>query len=70
VQQSEATVLFKYNRRSRTLSSEVLIPGFDVNFGTILRVNDESAKDKNTYKLILDIQNKKITEVSLVGHLR
>lgn len=69
VQQSEATVLFKYNRRSRTLSSEVLIPGFDVNFGTILRVNDESAKDKNTYKLILDIQNKKITEVSLVGHL-
>ncbi|XP_052040727.1 apolipoprotein B-100 [Apodemus sylvaticus] len=69
VQQSEATAMFKYNRRSRTLSSEVLIPGFDVNFGTILRVNDESTKDKNTYKLILDIQNKKITEVSLVGHV-
>ncbi|XP_028635227.1 apolipoprotein B-100 [Grammomys surdaster] len=69
VQQSEATAMFKYNRQSRTLSSEVLIPGFDVNFGTILRINDESAKDKNTYKVILDIQNKKITEVSLVGHL-
>ncbi|GAB1297285.1 Apolipoprotein B-100 [Apodemus speciosus] len=69
VQQSEATAVFKYNRRSRTLSSEVLIPVFDVNFGTILRVNDESAEDKNTYKLILDIQNQKITEVSLVGHV-
>ncbi|XP_050999322.1 apolipoprotein B-100 [Acomys russatus] len=69
VQQSEATAMFKYNRRSRTLSSEVLIPAFDVNFGTILRVNDESSKDKNAYKLILDIQNKKITEVSLVGHV-
>ncbi|MEJ1287271.1 apolipoprotein B [Cricetulus griseus] len=69
VQQTEATAVFKYNRRSRTLSSEVLIPGFDVDFGTILRVNDESSKDKNAYKLILDIQNKKITEVSLVGHV-
>lgn len=62
--------MFKYNRQSRTLSSEVLIPGFDVDFGTILRVNDESVRDKNAYKLILDIQNKKITEVSLVGHVR
>ncbi|CAH6786859.1 Apob [Phodopus roborovskii] len=69
VQQTEATALFKYNRRSRILSSEVLIPGFDVDFGTILRVNDESSKDKTAYKLILDIQNKKITEVSLVGHV-
>ncbi|XP_055481973.1 apolipoprotein B-100 [Psammomys obesus] len=69
VQQSEATAMFKYNRRSKTLSSEVLIPEFDVNFGTILRVNDESAKDKNAYKLILDIQNKKITEISFVGHV-
>ncbi|CAO2605109.1 Apolipoprotein B-100, partial [Lemmus lemmus] len=69
VQQTEATAVFKYNRQSRTLSSEVLIPGFDVDFGTILRINDESAKDKKAYKLILDIQNKKITEVSLVGHV-
>ncbi|KAL1783421.1 apolipoprotein B-100 [Sigmodon hispidus] len=69
VEQTEATAMFKYNRRSRTLSSSVIIPGFDVDFGTILRVNDESAKDKNAYKLILDIQNKKITEVSLVGHM-
>ncbi|XP_075840088.1 apolipoprotein B-100 [Microtus pennsylvanicus] len=69
VQQTEATAVFKYNRQSRTLSSEVLIPGFDVDFGTILRVNDESARDKNAYKLILDIQNKKVTEVSFVGHV-
>ncbi|XP_029409841.1 apolipoprotein B-100 isoform X2 [Nannospalax galili] len=69
VKQTEATMMFKYNRRTRTLSSEVLIPDFDIDFGTILRVNDESAKDKKSYKLILDIQNKKITEVALVGHV-
>ncbi|KAM6180366.1 apolipoprotein B-100 [Erethizon dorsatum] len=67
--QTEATLMFKYNRRSRTLSSEMQIPDFDVNLGTILRVSDESSKDKKSYKLNLDIQNKKITEVALTGHI-
>ncbi|XP_048209343.1 apolipoprotein B-100 [Perognathus longimembris pacificus] len=69
VKQTEAVMLFKYNRRSRTLSSEVQIPDFDVDLGTILRVSDESAEDKKSYKLTLDIQNKKITEVALTGHV-
>ncbi|XP_042536666.1 apolipoprotein B-100 [Dipodomys spectabilis] len=69
VKQTEATMLFKYNRRSRTLSSEIQIPDFDIDFGTILRVNDESDEDKKSYKLTLDIQNKKITEAALTGHV-
>ncbi|MCQ7614269.1 DUF1081 domain-containing protein, partial [Salmonella enterica] len=69
VQQNEATMTFKYNRQSRTLSSALLVPDFDVDFGTILRVSDESSNDKKSYKLILDVQNKKITEVALVGHV-
>uniref|UniRef100_A0A5F9DG36 Apolipoprotein B n=1 Tax=Oryctolagus cuniculus TaxID=9986 RepID=A0A5F9DG36_RABIT len=69
VKQSEATMMFKYNRQSRTLSSDIQIPDFDVDFGTILRLNDESEKDKKAYKLTLDIQNKKITEVTLMGHI-
>lgn len=70
VKQTEATMMFKYNRQSRTLSSDIQIPDFDVDFGTILRLNDESEKDKKAYKLTLDIQNKKITEVTLMGHIR
>ncbi|XP_004839127.2 apolipoprotein B-100 [Heterocephalus glaber] len=69
VKQAEATLMFKYNRRSRTLSTEMQIPDLDVNLGTILRVSDESSKDKRSYKLNLDIQNKKITEVALSGHI-
>ncbi|XP_005400416.1 PREDICTED: apolipoprotein B-100 isoform X2 [Chinchilla lanigera] len=69
VKQTEAALMFKYNRRSRTLSSEMQIPDFDVNLGTILRVSDESSKDKKSYKLNLDIQNKKITEVAFTGHI-
>ncbi|XP_037384351.2 apolipoprotein B-100 [Talpa occidentalis] len=69
VQQTDATLRFRYNRQSMTLSSEILIPDFDVELGTILRVRDESAEGKKSYKLILDIQNNKITEVTLTGHV-
>ncbi|XP_008586190.1 PREDICTED: apolipoprotein B-100 [Galeopterus variegatus] len=69
VKQTEATMMFKYNRQSMTLSSEVQIPNFDIDLGTVLRVSDESAEDKKSYKLTLDIQNKKITEVTFLGHI-
>lgn len=69
VKQTEATMMFKYNRQSRTLFSEIQIPDLSVDLGTILRVSDESAQDKKSYKLTLDIQNKKITEVALMGHI-
>ncbi|XP_004387651.3 apolipoprotein B-100 [Trichechus manatus latirostris] len=67
LEQTEATMMFKYNRQSMTLSSELRIPDFDVDFGTVLRVNDESAEEKKSYKLTLDIQSRKITEVTLTG---
>ncbi|XP_036882362.2 apolipoprotein B-100 [Manis javanica] len=67
--QTEATMIFRYNRQSMTLTSEIQIPDFDVDLGTVLRVSDESAKAKKSYKLTLDIQNKKITEVTLTGRI-
>lgn len=70
VRETEATMTFRYNRQSMTLSSEMQIPDFDVDLGTVLRVSDESANEEKSYKLTLDIQNKKITEVTLTGHIR
>lgn len=61
---------FRYNRQSMTLSSEMLIPDFDIDLGTVFRVSDESSQEEKSYKLTLDIQNKKITEVTLIGHIR
>ncbi|KAB0402813.1 hypothetical protein E2I00_014757 [Balaenoptera physalus] len=69
VKQTEATMMFTYNRQSKTLSSEIQIPDFDVDLGTVLRVHDKSAKEEKSYKLTLDIQNKKITEVTLTGQV-
>ncbi|XP_058143655.1 apolipoprotein B-100 [Dasypus novemcinctus] len=67
VKQTEASLTFRYNRQRMTLSSEMQIPDFDVDLGTILRVSGESAKEKKSYKLTLDMQSKKITEVALTG---
>ncbi|XP_070655187.1 apolipoprotein B-100 isoform X1 [Bos indicus] len=69
VKQTEATLLFRYNRQSKTLSSELHIPDFDIDLGTVLKVNYEHSKEKKSYKLTLDFQNKKITEVTLTGHI-
>ncbi|KAI4587481.1 hypothetical protein MJG53_005268 [Ovis ammon polii x Ovis aries] len=59
----------KYNRQSKTLSSELHIPDFDVDLGTVLKVSYDPSKEKKSYKLTLDFQNKKITEVTLTGHI-
>lgn len=68
--QTEASMTFRYNRQTMTLTSEMQIPDFDVDLGTVLRVSDESAKEETSYKLTLDIQNKKITEIALTGRIR
>ncbi|XP_059516435.1 apolipoprotein B-100 isoform X1 [Myotis daubentonii] len=69
VKQTEATMTIKYNRQTMTLTSETQIPDFGIDLGTVLRVSDESAEEKTSYKLTLDIQNKKITEVAFTGHM-
>lgn len=53
-----------------TLTSETQIPDFGIDLGTVLRVSDESVEEKTSYKLTLDIQNKKITEVAFTGHMK
>ncbi|XP_036891386.1 apolipoprotein B-100 [Sturnira hondurensis] len=69
VKQTEASMTFRYNRQTMTLTSEMQIPDFDVDLGTVLRVTDESAKEEASYKLTLDIQNKKISEITLTGQI-
>ncbi|KYO48892.1 apolipoprotein B-100 [Alligator mississippiensis] len=54
----------------RILTSAVQIPNFDVDFGTNFRVNDESTPERKAYTFILDLNNKKIPEVTLTGRVR
>uniref|UniRef100_A0A8C0UQM8 Apolipoprotein B n=1 Tax=Cyanistes caeruleus TaxID=156563 RepID=A0A8C0UQM8_CYACU len=63
--QHDATLTFRYNRGKKILTSDVQIPDVDVDFGTNLRITDESTSGKKAYTFVLDVNNKKITEVVL-----
>uniref|UniRef100_A0A8U7MET4 Apolipoprotein B n=1 Tax=Corvus moneduloides TaxID=1196302 RepID=A0A8U7MET4_CORMO len=70
VNQHEATLTFKYNRGKKILTSDVHIPDVDVDFGTNLRITDESISGKKAYTFVLDFNNKKTPEVTLTGQIR
>uniref|UniRef100_A0A8C0ZCU9 Apolipoprotein B n=1 Tax=Cyanistes caeruleus TaxID=156563 RepID=A0A8C0ZCU9_CYACU len=63
--QHDATLTFRYNRGKKILTSDVQIPDVDVDFGTNLRITDESTSGKKAYTFVLDVNNKKITEATL-----
>uniref|UniRef100_A0A8U7MDV8 Apolipoprotein B n=1 Tax=Corvus moneduloides TaxID=1196302 RepID=A0A8U7MDV8_CORMO len=63
VNQHEATLTFKYNRGKKILTSDVHIPDVDVDFGTNLRITDESISGKKAYTFVLDFNNKKTPEL-------
>nr|XP_015212508.1 PREDICTED: apolipoprotein B-100 [Lepisosteus oculatus] len=70
-QSSEASVTLKYNRNKMTMSSDLQIPDYDIETGIKLGVNTEAmVKGKKTYVLTVDVTNKKVPELSLVGHAR
>uniref|UniRef100_A0A803VMM6 Apolipoprotein B n=1 Tax=Ficedula albicollis TaxID=59894 RepID=A0A803VMM6_FICAL len=70
VNHHEATLTFRYNRGKKIFTSDVQIPDVDVDFGTNFRITDESISGKKAYTFVLDINNKKITEVTLSGQIR
>ncbi|KAJ6659193.1 hypothetical protein lerEdw1_019238 [Lerista edwardsae] len=67
--QCEATLIFKYNRQQRILTSDFQVPSYNIDVGTNFRIIDESVQERKAYTFILDINNKKISEVTLTGRL-
>ncbi|OXB84376.1 UNVERIFIED_CONTAM: hypothetical protein H355_010803, partial [Colinus virginianus] len=70
VKQHEATLIFKYNRDKKILTSDVSIPDINVEFGTNFRITDESVSGKKAYNFVIDFNNRKISEVTLTGQIR
>uniref|UniRef100_A0A674HM16 Apolipoprotein B n=1 Tax=Taeniopygia guttata TaxID=59729 RepID=A0A674HM16_TAEGU len=64
-----ATLTFRYNKGKKILTSDVQIPDVGVDFGTNFRITDESISGKKAYTFVLDVNNKKITEVTLTGQI-
>ncbi|XP_050172384.1 apolipoprotein B-100 [Myiozetetes cayanensis] len=70
VNQHEATLTVRYNRDKKILTSDVHIPDVDIDFGTNLRITDESIPGKKAFAFVLEFNNKKIPEVTLSGQIR
>ncbi|NWR73268.1 APOB protein, partial [Centropus unirufus] len=68
--QHEATLIFRYNRHRKILTSEVHIPDVGVEIGTNFRITDESTYEKKAYTFVFDFNNKKVPEVTLTGQIR
>ncbi|KAM8725601.1 apolipoprotein B-100-like [Acanthopagrus schlegelii] len=64
---TEARAIMKYNRRRNVITADIQIPDYDVEAGLRLGVVDGKTKGKGTHSISIDIINKNIPQLSLVG---
>ncbi|XP_034556005.1 apolipoprotein B-100-like [Notolabrus celidotus] len=64
---TEATAMVKYNRRKNVITADIQIPDYDMEAGLRLGVVDGNTKGKGTHSISLDLINKNIPQLSLIG---
>ncbi|XP_029966255.1 apolipoprotein B-100-like [Salarias fasciatus] len=64
---TEAMAVLKYNRRKNVVTADIQIPDYDVEAGLRLGVVDGNTKGKGTHSISLDLINKNIPQLSIVG---
>ncbi|XP_046905494.1 apolipoprotein B-100-like isoform X1 [Hypomesus transpacificus] len=67
---TEATATVKYNRRKNVITTDIQIPDYDLEVGLRLGVVDENTKGKGTHSISIDLINKNIPQLSLVGRAK
>ncbi|XP_028298322.1 apolipoprotein B-100 [Gouania willdenowi] len=67
---TEATITLKYNRNKQTVSSELIIPDCDIEAGIKLAVTDSDVDGTKIRGINIDVTNKNIPQLSLVGRAR
>ncbi|XP_045919657.1 apolipoprotein B-100 [Micropterus dolomieu] len=67
---TEATASLKYNRNKNILTTEVVIPNYDVEAGIKLAVTDSDAEGKKMKGITIDVTNRKIPQLTIVGRTR
>ncbi|XP_032399124.1 apolipoprotein B-100 [Etheostoma spectabile] len=66
-QPTEATATMKYNRNRNVFTTQIQVPDFDVEAGIKVGLTDSSAKGKS---IILEISNKNVPQLSLIGNAK
>ncbi|KAM9840239.1 apolipoprotein Bb, tandem duplicate 1 [Aulostomus maculatus] len=67
---TEARAILKYNRRKTVFTADIQIPDYDVEAGLRLGAVDGNTKGKGTHSISLDLINKNIPQLSLVGRAK
>ncbi|KAG7510147.1 apolipoprotein B-100 [Solea senegalensis] len=67
---TEATVTLKYNRNKNILTTDVVIPDYDVEAGIKVAVTDNDPRGKKMRGITIDVTNKNIPQLTLVGRIR
>lgn len=60
----------KYNRRKNVITTDIQIPDFDLEAGIRLGVVDGNTKGKGIHSISIDLINKNIPQLSLVGRAK
>ena len=66
----ETTASFKYNRNRNSISTQILIPDYDVEAGVKLAVTDGELDGKKIRGISIDVTNKNVPQLTLVGRGR
>lgn len=66
---TEATASLKYNRNRNTVVADIVIPDYDIEAGIKLSITDD-AKGKKLHGIVVDVTNRNIPQLTLVGHTR
>lgn len=60
----------KYHYNKKILTTEVVIPDYDVEAGIKLALTDSDNKGNKIRGITLDVTNKNIPQLTFVGHAR
>ncbi|XP_074548675.1 apolipoprotein B-100 [Halichoeres trimaculatus] len=67
---TEVTATLKYNHNKNTVTTEVVIPDYDVEAGINLALTDTEAKGKKMRGITIDVTNKNVPQLTLIGRTR
>ncbi|XP_070836043.1 apolipoprotein B-100 isoform X2 [Chaetodon trifascialis] len=67
---TEATASLKYNHNRNVLTSEVVIPNYDIEAGIKLALTESDAKGKKMRGITIDVTNRNAPQLTLVGRTR
>lgn len=66
----EASASLKYNRNKHLVFADVVVPDYNIEAGIKLAMTDSDVKGKKMRGIVIDVTNRNIPQLTLVGRTR